>query len=968
MFKFLKGKTKFQIFRFLCFIAYLGCIFVLVFEASLNGKLSANQSNAVGGTIANTFNDLSGDQTVAVLPEEIVVSNKISEANVGDSYQLQTQTLPENSTYKSVVYSSSNESVATVSSSGLIEFLSAGEATITASNQHFSSVIDSFTVTVSNVEVSDITLSVNAQQENGVYILDLDVNNYAISATVLPENATDQTVTYSTDTTAYMSVNSYGVLTPKKHSNGEVTTVVVSSGSIQKELKFIVKVNEIALTSLSVSNPVSEVYVSQTYTPTVSFTPSDATYKDYTVTSSNTSVLSISGKGVKGVSAGTATVTVTSTKYQNVSASFEITVLPQPEVTDFSARLSSQVVIGTTNKISISNVTPKYANQSTMKYRSLNEEVATVNASGSVKAVGLGTATIEIYSSVNSFSVKTLTVTVIERVVEEDHTTDFSVTYLQGERPVIFTNSPINLQEYFIVENFQFTEGYPTTNKAITYSLSGENSQNGTISGSTLTASAAGAIEVTITHTASRISKTVSLFVLNDFDIEFVQRTESFVVFEEKTFVISSQQDELQNYFVSVNSPSVSIKNIDGAYHISSAEAGEFTICVTPVYDGEEYSQMSKSYNISVAHNFATSIIYTANNEQENLEIVLDGSPLNIYVNDSFVIHPTVDAATTITNFEYLSSDEEVLTVEGGKINVVGIGEATVTVTESYSGIQTQIQIIINNKIIINENNAFTLKANNVNFDSESNTYSLTNGFSGKITVNFDSQSTFNTVVYSTSDDEIISIGQDGTLTPHKEGTATLTLVIDDGMQDEIILEVTVKVERQPLIQNLSEFFYLVRKGLGHFGAFAVLGIFSTLTYMLYLDKAKWLFSIPVNFISGFYIAILTELIQRFVPGRSGVWNDVTIDFSGFVIGSIITAIIIFICYFVSFSKRKLHENKIKKERDRVASEKLEQERKEQKIKDYLEQERLAEEERNKIKQSSVVKIKMAEKDNDSKN
>ena len=121
MFKFLKGKTKFQIFRFLCFIAYLGCIFVLVFEASLNGKLSANQSNAVGGTIANTFNDLSGDQTVAVLPEEIVVSNKISEANVGDSYQLQTQTLPENSTYKSVVYSSSNESVA---SSGILSFSS----------------------------------------------------------------------------------------------------------------------------------------------------------------------------------------------------------------------------------------------------------------------------------------------------------------------------------------------------------------------------------------------------------------------------------------------------------------------------------------------------------------------------------------------------------------------------------------------------------------------------------------------------------------------------------------------------------------------------------------------------------------------------------------------------------------------------------------------------------------------------
>ena len=92
MLKFLKGKSKFKIFRFLCLIAYIGCILVLVVEASLNGTLSANQSNAVGGTIADTFNDLSGDQTVAVLPEELSVTNKISQANVGDSYQLQTQT------------------------------------------------------------------------------------------------------------------------------------------------------------------------------------------------------------------------------------------------------------------------------------------------------------------------------------------------------------------------------------------------------------------------------------------------------------------------------------------------------------------------------------------------------------------------------------------------------------------------------------------------------------------------------------------------------------------------------------------------------------------------------------------------------------------------------------------------------------------------------------------------------------
>ena len=52
----------------------------------------------------------------------------------------------------------------------------------------------------------------------------------------------------------------------------------------------------------------------------------------------------------------------------------------------------------------------------------------------------------------------------------------------------------------------------------------------------------------------------------------------------------------------------------------------------------------------------------------------------------------------------------------------------------------------------------------------------------------------------------------------------------------------------------MSDFFYKVRKGLGHFGAFLVLGIFSTFTWLLFFTKKKMFFSVPINIILGFGI------------------------------------------------------------------------------------------------------------------
>ena len=124
-------------------------------------------------------------------------------------------------------------------------------------------------------------------------------------------------------------------------------------------------------------------------------------------------------------------------------------------------------------------------------------------------------------------------------------------------------------------------------------------------------------------------------------------------------------------------------------------------------------------------------------------------------------------------------------------------------------------------------------------------------------------------------------------------------------MQEKQEIKINIEVKQQPVIKDLSEFFYKVRKGLGHFGAFLVLGIFSTFTYMLFFTKKKWFFSVPLNFIVGFFIAALTEYIQTLVPGRYGCWSDIVIDYSGFSSSAVVLTVIIFIVYFVKFLKNR---------------------------------------------------------------
>ena len=98
--------------------------------------------------------------------------------------------------------------------------------------------------------------------------------------------------------------------------------------------------------------------------------------------------------------------------------------------------------------------------------------------------------------------------------------------------------------------------------------------------------------------------------------------------------------------------------------------------------------------------------------------------------------------------------------------------------------------------------------------------------------------------------------------------------------------------------ENHDSFATFIRKLFGHFGLFVISGLLSSLAIYFSLNPQKWskyywLIIISLGF--GLFMGSLTEIIQLNVPGRSGQFTDVLIDFGGYLLGFLIILLILFL-------------------------------------------------------------------------
>lgn len=162
----------------------------------------------------------------------------------------------------------------------------------------FSDELEPAAVPVESVDLTPATLSVAVGATS------------QLTATVAPENANDQTVTYVSATPGVATVSASGLVTGVA-AGTSVITVTTTDGAKTDTSTVTVTVNVESVTIAPTSASIA-VAATQQLTPTV--LPANATVKTVTYVSSNPAVATVNGSGlVTGVSAGTANITVTTT-------------------------------------------------------------------------------------------------------------------------------------------------------------------------------------------------------------------------------------------------------------------------------------------------------------------------------------------------------------------------------------------------------------------------------------------------------------------------------------------------------------------------------------------------------------------------------------------------------------------------------------------------------------------------------
>ncbi len=229
-------------------------------------------------------------ESIAVTPDNVVMT-------VGDKDTLSVGYVPENAENKSVVWSSSDEAVVTVEE-GVLTAVAAGDAVITADCD---GVTDECIVTVNEKDIEVESVELNKTEAELVV-----GETLRLEATVLPEEASGLTVTWSSSASEIVSVDDEGNVSAL--SEGKAT-ITAEAGGVTATCDVTVSSASIPVESVTVSEESIEIKIGETFTLTATVLPENAEDKTVTWSSSDNAIATVSDDGVvTGVAVGNATI------------------------------------------------------------------------------------------------------------------------------------------------------------------------------------------------------------------------------------------------------------------------------------------------------------------------------------------------------------------------------------------------------------------------------------------------------------------------------------------------------------------------------------------------------------------------------------------------------------------------------------------------------------------------------------
>ncbi|MFY0624917.1 MAG: Ig-like domain-containing protein [Reichenbachiella sp.] len=408
---------------------------------------------------------------------------------------LTVEVLPFDASNKEIVWSSSNESIVTVDQDGWLTGKASGIATIYATNSHGEGNIDvigTSEVTVQN-DVFEVPVeSISVNPSSGNLLVDGELQ---LSATILPIDATDPTVTWTSADISITTVDENGLL--KAIGPGEVIITATAVGGLTAEST--INVSNDPIIWINPESLKSTVYVvgdviemsctfdaggSTINTEGVKFWLREITENwgivndiiefDVSVAglSNGTANASISTAGLpatEDLSSGNfyflfITFTDAEGNFKEAPGLYPIQLV-NPEVTDISiSPTTGSIEIGETLSVS-AIVTPSNASQE-VTWSTSDEGIAIVSQSGLITGISKGQATITA-TSANSSITATTVVTVTETITSIENQSDLQISiYPNPAHSYLYIKSSTWLNQVSVISL--------TGNEMMTTSLAGK--------------------------------------------------------------------------------------------------------------------------------------------------------------------------------------------------------------------------------------------------------------------------------------------------------------------------------------------------------------------------------------------------------------------------------------------------------------------------------------------------------------
>ncbi len=361
------------------------------------GTITANKAGEATITVENASGKKATMKvTVTAAPQVAVTGISLDKTTislyVNDVSTITPTVLPNNATNKTVTWSSSDASVATVNEKGTVTGKKAGTATITAKTVNGKTATCKVTVLQ---QVTSVTLNKSEITLN-------KGNSETLKATINPSNASNKTITWETSNSDIATVDVNGKVTGIKEGKVTITANAANNKSAKCTVNVIIPVTKISLNKTTLTLDVGKEEVLK-----ATITPNNASDKNVTWSSSNTNVASVDNGKITAKKAGTATITAKSSNGKTATCTVTIT---QPVTGVKLNKTSTTLEVGKTETLT-ATVSPSDATNKAVTWKSANDKIAKVDANGKVTAVKAGTVTIMVTTNNGKTATCTVTVT-----------------------------------------------------------------------------------------------------------------------------------------------------------------------------------------------------------------------------------------------------------------------------------------------------------------------------------------------------------------------------------------------------------------------------------------------------------------------------------------------------------------------------------------------------------------------------